>query len=457
MAKRDIALMIGPNSVKIISEHLAVLNDYINLTSYDTLQNLIKVSKMRNKFFERVVFSSKVLNSPDKDLKELSDYLYEFSSNTSLVFIARSDQKDLVKKFTKVFKAPLYTVAFIDNPTIKDLSNVVECGIEEIKSRYSKKAVNVEEKIKEVEQPKEQEKQVPVEEPKKEKKRGFFSRLFGGKEKKVEEVEPTLEEKGNEEDLPVDLNNLSLGAFANSHADTGFLDDSSLDLNVEISQPVFSDFTPKVESLILEAEMPELPKVKPAEKGFKTVEKFDEMKETFSENKNREVLVKSDILGVDFGGKFLLIGSNNELDAFSKNFEAVVDLDLVYRPMRRLVNLNNFDLSERGIKGINFEGQSLFSEVYSAPDINFRREGLRELLVNFSNILVNASLADLDDIKDCLDLFDTILILDNNDLELYLDFDNEERVSSDVLAKLKSLNPICDRLNKNYLVARKVW
>ena len=99
----------------------------------------------------------------------------------------------------------------------------------------------------------------------------------------------------------------------------------------------------------------------------------------------------------------------------------------------------------------------MFSEVYSAPDINFRREGLRELLINFTNILVNASLADLDDIKNCLDLFDTILILDNNDLELYLDFDNEERVSSDVLAKLKSLNPICDRLNKNYLVARKVW
>ena len=222
--------MIGPNSVKIISEHLAVLNDYINLTSYDTLQNLIKVSKMRNKFFERVVFSSKVLNSPDKDLKELSDYLYEFSSNTSLVFIARSDQKDLVKKFTKVFKAPLYTVAFIDNPTIKDLSNVVECGIEEIKPRYSKKSVKVEEKVKEVEQPKEEEKQVLVEEPKKEKKRGFFSRLFGGKEKKVEEVKPVVEERGIEEDLPVDLNNLSLGAFANSHADTGFLDDSSLDL-----------------------------------------------------------------------------------------------------------------------------------------------------------------------------------------------------------------------------------
>lgn len=454
MAKRDIALMIGPNSVKIISEHLAVLNDYINLTSYDTLQNLIKVSKMRNKFFERVVFSSKVLNSPDKDLKELSDYLYEFSSNTSLVFIARSDQKDLVKKFTKVFKAPLYTVAFIDNPTIKDLSNVVECGIEEIKSRYSKKAVNVVEKVKEVEQPKEQEKQVPVEEPKKEKKRGFFSRLFGGKERKVE---PVVEEKGIEEELPVDLSNLSLGAFANSHADTGFLDDSSLDLSFESPQPVFSDFTPKVESLILEAEMPENPKLKPAEKGSRIVEKFAEMKETFSENKKREVLVKRDNLGVNLEGKFLLIGSNNELDAFSKNFEAIVDLDLVYRPMRRLIDLTKFDLSQEGIKGINFEGQSLFSEVYSAPDIKFRREGLRELLVNFTNILVNASLADLDDIENCLDLFDTILILDNNDLELYLDFDNEERVSSDVLAKLKSLNPICDRLNKDFLVARKVW
>lgn len=112
--------MVGPNSANLISQHLSVLNDSIDITTYDTLQNLIRVSTLRKKYFERIVFSSKVLNNPEKDLRELSGYLSANSPSTTLVLVSNSGQQDMVKKFNKVFKSPLYAVAFIDSPSVKD-------------------------------------------------------------------------------------------------------------------------------------------------------------------------------------------------------------------------------------------------------------------------------------------------------------------------------------------------
>lgn len=468
MTKRNIALMVGPNSNKIISEHLSKLNDSIDLTSYDTLPTLIKVSSMRRKFFERVVFSSKVFTgNPEKDLKELSSYLYENSSSTTLVLIVKEDQKDLIKKFNKVFKSPLYAVAVIDNPTTKDLMNVVSLTVDEIKERYKEtKGTQVEEPNKEEVKPVPQPTKV-VEDTEPKKKQGFFSRLFGKKVKEVPNTTKVLKPVSEsafpvEEnaDNSIDISNLSLGAFANTHADTGYLDESEFSFNeIPNIAPTSEnlDFSSNVESLFSKSEMAETPNLKPLDIGVERFESKSETKSNFTINQPVGVLVDNKKEREKLTGKYLLIGSNNLLDGVSENFEVVVDLDLVYRPIRYVVDLQRFDLTREGMKSVSINGVAYYSEGYSAPDNSFREKELPILIRKSNSILVNASLSDLDDLKGYFNLFDSIRVEDNNDMELYLDLDNEDKVSSEALAALKRLKIDTSTLNKNYLVSRRVW
>lgn len=463
--------MVGPNSNKIISEHLSKLNDSIDLTSYDTLKTLIKVSTMRRKFFERIVFSSKVFsNNPEKDLKELSSYLYENSSGTTLVLVVKEDQVDLVKKFNKIFKSPLYAIAFIDNPAVKDLMNVVSLTVDEVKERYKNKGTSKQEGVEQPEVQKQQQVNLQhqgtevVEKPK---KQGFFSRLFGKKSKEVTEPEvsevapiPVPVISSSIEETPIDINNLSLGAYSMVHADTGYLDDAEFSVNQipEIQQKTQeSDFTPKIESLFNESQMPQQPEIKPQISGVEMVENAPQMRENFVTPKSSEVLVGDVPQRDNLTGKWLLIGIDNALDEFAENFDVVVDLDLVYRPMRKVVELSRFSLSKQGMKSVMIEGHHLYTEGYSAPDSDFRKRDLVQLIKNSNSILVNASIADLDDLKDCFKLFDTIKMVDNRGLDLYLDLDNEDRVLSDTLSYLKRFKIDTSTLNKNYLVSRRVW
>ena len=467
MAKRNIALMVGPNSNKIISEHLSKLNDSIELTSYDTISTLVKVSTMRRKFFERIVFSSKVLtDSPDRDLKELSTYLYENSSSTTLVFVVRGGQKDLIKKFNKVFKAPLYTIAVIDSPTTKDLMNVVTLAVDEVKERYSqvgtaalkedKKAVKPVAPVKKETIPQE-----------KSKKRGFFSRLFGKKDKEGQEkvseeaqenlMSDTLSQTG---DIDLDINNLSLGSFADSHADTGYLGEDEIS-SVEggdvlggfssgdsgLGDASFADFV----------EMKEREVLKPQETVGQTPVEMHEMTTKNQIGKGAGVLVGGHSQREFLVGKWLVIGSGNPLDEISKDFEVVVDLDTTYRPMRKLVGLDRFGLAKEGMKFYSNEGKRLYSEGYSNPDLAFRGKELESLIKRSTSIIVNASIQDLDSIKECLKFFDKIKIIDNGGMEVYLDLDNEEKVLSTTLTLLKGLNPDTTTLKKELLVSRRVW
>ena len=463
MAKRNIALMVGPNSNKIISEHLSKLNDSIELTSYDTLLTLAKVSTMRRKFFERIVFSSKVLtDSPDRDLKELSTYLYENSSSTTLVFIVRGGQEKLVKKFNKIFKAPLYTIAVIDSPTTKDLMNVVTLTVDEIKERYSVKGSIKHEEEKGSDNP-----VIKSEESKPKKKGGFFSRLFGKKLKKNEEPKPDESPNNEIKDIlsqtnesSLDISNLSLGAFADSHADTGYLGEDEIP-EIEVGEDSNSNtkgnFGLGSPSFVDSAEMEEHVIRKPQETVAKTPIKVPEMMNNFSIEQGVGVLVDACQQREVLTGKWLVIGLGNQLDEISKNFDVVVDLDTAYKPMRKVVNLEMFNLAKEGMKNIFNGKQSLYSEGYSNKDLNFRGQDLCNLVNKSKSILVNASISDLDSIKSCLNLFDKIKLLDNGGLEIYMDLDNESKVLSSTLSVLKSLNPDVTTLNKGLLVSRRVW
>lgn len=464
MAKRNIVLMVGPNSNRVISEHLSKLNDSIELSSYDTFQNLIKVSTMRHKFFERIVFSSKILSgSMEKDLKLLSSYLYEYSSGTSLVFIVKDDQKDLVKKFYKVFKSPLYTAAIIGSPTTKDLMNTISLDIDEIRERYAKSGV-----LKSEEMPKEGEiTKERHESPKEEKKVGFFGRLFGKKEKsgskeglETQNVEEEINEIEESSVNSFDVGSLSLGGLYQSHADTGYLDSEELDLSFlgrEESSLEFLSFPVKDPIAKVVPEMEDLPVRKPPETHEQMGNNLVEINKKESFVKSAEVLVGGVTERESLTGKLLLIGTNNSLDENVLKFDKVVDLDTESFPIRAFVDLKELNNDRLGISKIIKNNKEFYTEGYLGRDINFRGSKLIDLIKRSNSICVNARVEDLDDIVESLGLFDTIKIQDNNGLELYFDLDNEEKVSGVTLAKLKNLKPDTSQVSKGYLVSRRVW
>lgn len=464
MQKRSIALMVGPNSANLISQHLSVLNDSIDITTYDTLQNLIRVSTLRKKYFERIVFSSKVLNNPEKDLRELSGYLSANSPSTTLVLVSNSGQQDMVKKFNKVFKSPLYAVAFIDSPSVKDLMNTLELGIDDVRSRYALKAQAQEEPVVEEEQTadkkgkkkKKKKEKVKKEKPKKKKGRGLFARLFRRGVEEAEEVAEASIPPIPSTEIPVnmDLNNLSLGVFADSHADTGFLDEGELEFP-EMDFGGNPVGTPKVDSWEQGLEMQEAPSLKPTNLG--TVEAPNVVeRQTIPSNLNLREESVNGFLKDDFiTQKVLLIGVDSDLS--QAPFEVIVDLDRICKPTLRGVDVSRLNVNALGYLDFNLNGKRIVSEGYFPKNSSLRGNNLISLLNNSKSILVNVTLSDIDDITPALRYFDTVKFMDNGNLGLYVDLDNDSIVSNQSISLLRGMNLDLAGIDRNKLVSRRVW
>ena len=464
MQKRSIALMVGPNSANLISQHLSVLNDSIDITTYDTLQNLIRVSTLRKKYFERIVFSSKVLNNPEKDLRELSGYLSANSPSTTLVLVSNSGQQDMVKKFNKVFKSPLYAVAFIDSPSVKDLMNTLELGIDDVRSRYALKAQVKEEPVIEEEQSvnkkgkkkKKKKEKVKKEKPKKKKKRGLFARLFRRGVEEAEEVAEASVPPIPSTEIPVnmDLNNLSLGVFADSHADTGFLDEGELEFP-EMDFGGNPAGTPKVDSWKQGLEMQEASSLKPTNLGAVEAPNRVE-RQTISSNLNLREESVNGFLKDDFiTQKVLLIGVDSDLS--QAPFEVIVDLDRVCKPVLRGVDVSGLSVNALGYLDFNLNGKRIVSEGYFPKNSSLRGNNLISLLNNSKSILVNATLSDIDDITPALRYFDTVRFMDNGNLSLYVDLDNENIISNQAISQLRGTRLDLSGVDTSKLVSRRVW
>lgn len=455
--------MVGPNSANLISQHLSVLNDSIDITTYDTLQNLIRVSKLRKKYFERIVFSSKVLNNPDKDLKELSGYLSANSPSTTLVLVSNSSQQDMVNKFNRVFKSPLYAVAYIDSPSVKDLMNTLELGIDDVRSRYALKAQVKEEPEVNEEQPvekkgkkkKKKKEKVKKEKPKKKKKRGLFARLFKRGIEEAEEVTEASVPPIPSTEIPVnmDINNLSLGVFADSHADTGFLDEGELEFpEMDFGgNPVGA---PKVESWEQGLEMQEAPSLKPTNLGAVEAQNRVE-RQTTPSNLNLREESNGFLKDVFITQKVLLIGVDSDLSQVP--FEVIVDLDRVCKPVLRGVDVSGFNENALGYLDFNLNGKRIVSEGYFPKNSSLRGNNLISLLNNSKSILVNATLSDIDDITPALRYFDTVKFMDNGNLGLYVDLDNDSIISNQSISLLRDMKLDLAGIDRNKLVSRRVW
>ncbi|MGV3076266.1 hypothetical protein ACEE21_14370, partial [Clostridium baratii] len=209
-----VCFSVGPMSSRLISS-ISKSADNIEFSSYSSIAEMVKESKMRRIFFDRIVFSEKILKNSEKELRVLNDYISEFSDNTKVVFVCQGTDMKNVETFNSLFDSPLYTVVLAEKVTTSILLEFVKGDITELKAKYYSLDIKGAKAIKgKYAEQGGNDNKVVDEKPK---KKGFLQSLFRGKKNvppKVENQIPvkepsTTEGKSSE---TVSKNPLDLGA-----------------------------------------------------------------------------------------------------------------------------------------------------------------------------------------------------------------------------------------------------
>ena len=209
-----VCFSVGPMSQKLIST-ISKSADNVEFSSYSDIASMIKESTMRHIFFDRIVFSEKILKNPEVELKALNDYIAEFSDNTKIVFICQGKGTNNHEIFNNLFDSPLYTVVLIEKVSTNILLDFVKGDITELKAKYySLDVKSIKSMTSKSPEGVPKEKEVPL--AKKDKK-GFFKSIFGGKKnnhQKIENQKSDIDGSSNsgKGDNLVSQNSLEVGA-----------------------------------------------------------------------------------------------------------------------------------------------------------------------------------------------------------------------------------------------------
>lgn len=181
-----VCFSVGPMSQKLIST-ISKSADNVEFSSYSDIASMIKESTMRHIFFDRIVFSEKILKNPEVELKALNDYIAEFSDNTKIVFICQGKGTNNHEIFNSLFDSPLYTVVLIEKVSTNILLDFVKGDITELKAKYySLDVKSVKAMTSKAPEGVLKEKEIPVA---KQEKKGFFKSIFGGKKNNHPKIE----------------------------------------------------------------------------------------------------------------------------------------------------------------------------------------------------------------------------------------------------------------------------
>ena len=209
----EVAFSIGPKSLAVINR-LKTLADNISFHTYPDIRSMVKEAMLRHISFDRIVFSTVLLQDQngnlsvedvEGDLRELNEFIKNYSDNTSIVLITNQDTKELevTEIFKSMFNSPMYTPVIMSKTTPKNLLEIVTEDITTLKTKYYVLDVDKDKTI--VSSNESVEKKSETETTKssieKRKKGGFFSGLMGGKKKSPDVSTPVQEVKQEAEDV----------------------------------------------------------------------------------------------------------------------------------------------------------------------------------------------------------------------------------------------------------------
>lgn len=209
----EVAFSIGPKSLAVINK-LKTLADNISFHTYPDIRSMVKEAMLRHISFDRIVFSTVLLQDQngnlsvedvEGDLRELNEFIKNYSDNTSIVLITNQGTKELevTEIFKSMFNSPMYTPVIMSKTTPKNLLEIVTEDITTLKTKYYVLDVDKDKTI--VSSNESVEKKSETETTKssieKKKKGGFFSGLMGGKKKSPDVSTPVQEVKQGAEDV----------------------------------------------------------------------------------------------------------------------------------------------------------------------------------------------------------------------------------------------------------------
>lgn len=202
-----VSISIGSKSRAVINT-LKVSADNFDFATFSSMKELIKSATLRHISFDRIVFSSEILNqsSPEKDLEALHEFIINYSNQTELVFIIKGSsesENNLDKVFCSMFNSPMYTPVIMKKASTQTLLEIIRDDITELKTRYYVLQDKEDRVITSASFEKENNqegKSDTVEKHTPEKKKGFLGRVFGTSAKKealLKEIASTEKKDSN--------------------------------------------------------------------------------------------------------------------------------------------------------------------------------------------------------------------------------------------------------------------
>lgn len=215
-----LALVLGDKQGSVVKPRLQGIKDNLNIDCFDNIPSFIDMAIKRNAIYDRILVLSTKINTAT--LKDLNNYWSATSKDTEIVLLCKSGvDEDKARNFLDTFMTPVACVMLVDSTPVSIIAEGVLRPVAELNNDYGIKDfldmevdddayIPEELKIEDSSTIIQQQPQAQVQQPqqqaqqtkKPEKKKGFFSSIFGSRKQtqpqQITQPQPTQQVVQNE-------------------------------------------------------------------------------------------------------------------------------------------------------------------------------------------------------------------------------------------------------------------
>lgn len=128
-------------SFKQLDNRIRSIRDNLQTNYFNSLQDMIKFSYMRNIQFDRIIITSNNINSVEL-IMDLYKYWKE-NEQTEIVCIAKDNEIELCKYFEETFTTPIVTTMMVKNSSMQTLSAAIVERVANLAEKYGYKLADI--------------------------------------------------------------------------------------------------------------------------------------------------------------------------------------------------------------------------------------------------------------------------------------------------------------------------
>lgn len=244
-----VCFSIGSKSSNAIVTLKKSLDD-VDFISFSTLPELVKETNLRHIRFDRIIISNNIVGNVDKELKDLNDFIKNYSSSTEIVLMLNTNlenYEDVAIKFASLFNSPLYAIVDPGKTTVKVIKSLVKDDIVSISEMYTPsfvknfgKSKEFSSELSDIRKSSLNSGEITLNLSQDKEENSTMNEYIKDTENGLKESSATIENSNNlissstgsvsvgistnsSENLNFSLEDLSIGGYGSSHSDTGFL------------------------------------------------------------------------------------------------------------------------------------------------------------------------------------------------------------------------------------------